>query len=309
MLCWWLGVAGGATLMWLGAALFGGMTATAAAPTLSTTAAARHRTDPSTVSTGQPHDPAEPGDRTIPRVKPVSMSTPLTKPAGTATADMTHPSVAASVPSDVWDQVAQCESGGRWNISTDNGYHGGLQFTPSTWKAYGGGKYASTANKATKEQQIEIARKVLAGQGPGAWPNCGRKAGLTRAHAQAGAASETAKPAPQPAAKPGDEAAKVKHKVTDKTAKATDKARDTARDTKVSKYQSTVKSPRKHGKAGHGATAAQGKLVVHSGDTLSKLATSNHVKGGWRKLYEANRDRLSSPHLIRPGQELVLPLS
>jgi hypothetical protein len=308
MLCWWLGLAGGAALMWLGAALFGGMIATAAAPTLSTTATARHQTDPSAVSTGQPHNPAEPANTTSPRVKPVSMPTPLTKSTGMARSSATAPA-----PSDVWDQVAQCESGGRWNISTGNGHYGGLQFTPSTWKAYGGGKYASTANKATKEQQIEIARKVLAGQGPGAWPHCGRKAGLTRAHAQVGAANETAKPtgkpAPKLAPKPGGEAAKGKH--TDKT---TDKGRDKALDKKASKYQSTVKPPRKHsgkphGKVEHGATkAAQGKLMVHSGDTLSKLANSRNIKGGWRKLYEANKDQLSSPHLIHPGQELALPL-
>ena len=73
-----------------------------------------------------------------------------------------------------WDQVAQCESSGNWSINTGNGFYGGLQFTKSTWQGYGGGKYASTADKATKSQQIAIAEKVLAGQGAGAWPNCGK---------------------------------------------------------------------------------------------------------------------------------------
>ncbi len=72
-----------------------------------------------------------------------------------------------------WDRVAQCESGGNWGINTGNGYHGGLQFAPSTWAAYGGTQYAPTANQATREQQIAIAEKVLAGQGKGAWPTCG----------------------------------------------------------------------------------------------------------------------------------------
>lgn len=69
-----------------------------------------------------------------------------------------------------WDAIAQCESGGNWHI--DSTYDGGLQFHPDTWLAYGGGKYARYAWQASREQQIAIAEKVLAGQGPGAWPNC-----------------------------------------------------------------------------------------------------------------------------------------
>ncbi|GAB2476775.1 hypothetical protein GCM10027030_08700 [Luteococcus sediminum] len=88
----------------------------------------------------------------------------------------------AQAAGTVWDRVAQCESTGNWSINTGNGYYGGLQFSRSTWLAFGGGKYAPTANKATKAQQIEIAKKTLKVQGPGAWPVCSRKAGLTRAN-------------------------------------------------------------------------------------------------------------------------------
>ena len=73
-----------------------------------------------------------------------------------------------------WDTVASCEASGNWSINTGNGYHGGLQFAPSTWLGYGGGQYASAAYLATREQQIAIGEKVLAGQGKGAWPVCGR---------------------------------------------------------------------------------------------------------------------------------------
>ena len=73
-----------------------------------------------------------------------------------------------------WDVVASCESSGNWAINTGNGYQGGLQFSPSTWLGYGGGQYASAANMASREEQIVIAEKVLAGQGRGAWPTCGR---------------------------------------------------------------------------------------------------------------------------------------
>lgn len=73
-----------------------------------------------------------------------------------------------------WDTVASCESSGNWAINTGNGYHGGLQFSPSTWSGHGGGEYAPTAYLATKEEQIAVAERVLASQGKGAWPTCGR---------------------------------------------------------------------------------------------------------------------------------------
>src|SRR6478752_7317911 len=70
--------------------------------------------------------------------------------------------VTAASAADVstWDKVAQCESTGNWSIDTGNGFYGGLQFTSSTWAAYGGTAYAPQANQATKDQQITIAEKV-----------------------------------------------------------------------------------------------------------------------------------------------------
>jgi resuscitation-promoting factor RpfA len=93
----------------------------------------------------------------------------------------------ATAAGTVWDEVAQCESGGNWSINTGNGYYGGLQFSSSTWKAFGGAEYASTANQATKAEQIAIAQRTLHAQGPGAWPTCGKKAGLTRSNGGADA--------------------------------------------------------------------------------------------------------------------------
>jgi hypothetical protein len=88
----------------------------------------------------------------------------------------------AQARGSVWDGVAACESGGNWAISSGNGYYGGLQFSRSTWKAFGGTRYASTANRASKSAQISTAKRVLAAQGPSAWPACGQRAGLTRAN-------------------------------------------------------------------------------------------------------------------------------
>lgn len=81
----------------------------------------------------------------------------------------------ASAYSVNWDAIAACESGGNWQINTGNGYHGGLQFSQSTWAGYGGTEYAPTASQASREQQIAIAERTLAGQGIGAWPVCGKR--------------------------------------------------------------------------------------------------------------------------------------
>ncbi|MGV0360903.1 transglycosylase family protein [Corynebacterium minutissimum] len=92
-----------------------------------------------------------------------------TKPKSTA------PAVAEG---SVWDAIAQCEATGNWSINTGNGFSGGLQFTPSTWAAFGGNEYAPQAWQATREQQIAVAQKVQAAQGWGAWPACTAKLGL-----------------------------------------------------------------------------------------------------------------------------------
>ncbi|WP_222267174.1 transglycosylase family protein [Modestobacter marinus] len=116
-----------------------------------------------------------------------------------------------------WTGVAKCESSGNWHINTGNGYYGGLQFSSSTWLAYGGGQYASRADLASPDQQVAIAEAVLDGQGIGAWPHCGRY--LTGGSTAAAAAPAPAAPAPAAAAssssggtytvQPGDTLAKI----------------------------------------------------------------------------------------------------
>ncbi|QYH20040.1 transglycosylase family protein [Corynebacterium aquatimens] len=88
------------------------------------------------------------------------------------------PSAPAVAGGSVWDAIAACESGGNWAINTGNGYYGGLQFSASTWAAYGGTQYAPTANLATREQQIAIAQRTQAAQGWGAWPACTSALGI-----------------------------------------------------------------------------------------------------------------------------------
>jgi resuscitation-promoting factor RpfA len=107
-------------------------------------------------------------------------------------------SASAADPS-TWDALAQCESGGNWSINTGNGYYGGLQFSASTWQAFGGGAHASRADLASRAQQIAVAENTLAAQGWGAWPACSAKLGLGEADKAGNAATERASRADRPA--------------------------------------------------------------------------------------------------------------
>jgi murein DD-endopeptidase MepM/ murein hydrolase activator NlpD len=177
---------------------------------------------------------------------------------------------------DTWNKVAACESSNDWNINTGNGFYGGLQFTQSTWEAYGGRAYAARADLATKDQQIAVAEKVLDGQGPGAWPTCSVRAGLTRGGAE-------------PDIRPATES-------TRKGEKADRKQRPGTSIEDV-RPQSTPQSR---------AGSAEMYTVVR-GDTLSGIAEERDVRGGWRGLYAANRSAIGSdPDLIVPGQRLAL---
>ena len=77
--------------------------------------------------------------------------------------------------------------------NTGNGYYGGLQFSASTWRAYGG---SGSASGASREQQIAVAEQVLAAQGWGAWPVCSRKAGASSQAASPPQAYPKAAPTP-----------------------------------------------------------------------------------------------------------------
>ncbi|MGW0515841.1 transglycosylase family protein [Crossiella sp. NPDC003009] len=94
---------------------------------------------------------------------------------------------AQAAPSVDWDRIAQCESGRNWSTNTGNGYYGGLQFNPGTWRSNGG---TGRADQASREEQIRVAENVLRSQGIGAWGRCGRRA--------TGAAPKPRTPAPAP---------------------------------------------------------------------------------------------------------------
>ncbi|MFE7762586.1 transglycosylase family protein [Streptomyces sp. NPDC057438] len=80
---------------------------------------------------------------------------------------------ASAASGTTWDQVAECESGGFWSADTGNGRYGGLQLTQANWEEYGGLDYATTADRASRSQQIAVAERILADQGVGVWATCG----------------------------------------------------------------------------------------------------------------------------------------
>ncbi|MEU2021713.1 transglycosylase family protein, partial [Streptomyces sp. NPDC016469] len=188
---------------------------------------------------------------------------------------------AGAASADVWEKVAACESTGNWHINTGNGYFGGLQFTRSTWAAYGGTVYAARADLATRDQQIAIAEKVLEGQGPGAWPVCSGKAGLTRGGA-------TPDVSPQ-----SERTASVS------TPKKPDRATLSSRRTQTERAAPAASPTTVPGK--------RDSYTVTPGDSLSGIASDQHLQGGWQRLYAANRRVVGDdPDLIFPGQRLSL---
>ncbi|MEW1634357.1 transglycosylase family protein [Streptomyces sp. NPDC093801] len=198
-----------------------------------------------------------------------------------------------------WDKVASCESGGNWSINTGNGYYGGLQFSASTWAAYGGKAYAAQANQATKSQQIAIAEKVLKGQGKGAWPSCG--VGLSNSAYNGGGSTTTpAKPKPETKPAPAKPApAKPSTPKADTETKSTGSGSGNWTPSKPA--PSKPSAP----KGGTPATG-NGSYTVQEGDTLGTIAEANGVKGGWEKLFDLNKDTVKDADLIFPGQKLKL---
>ena len=101
------------------------------------------------------------------KINPVRRRVTGVAVAGVATVAGGMATASSAQASTVWDRVAACESGGNWSINTGNGYYGGLQFSRSTWTSFGGGRYASRADLASKGEQILVAQRVLKSQGPG----------------------------------------------------------------------------------------------------------------------------------------------
>ncbi|GHF43438.1 transglycosylase family protein [Amycolatopsis bartoniae] len=207
------------------------------------------------------HRKMSPAARNIARVAVAGIA------VGTPLAIAATPAQAASVN---WDAIAQCESGGNWNTNTGNGFYGGLQFTQSTWKAYGG---TGSPQNASREQQIAVAERVLQGQGIGAWPVCGKKAGSTASYKSKSSSTST----------------QQKKSTTSTTKKA-------APAPKQVETQAATAVP---------SSNPNGDYTVVAGDTLSKIAQQFNVQGGYEKLQELNKQYIPNPNLILVGQKIA----
>lgn len=184
---------------------------------------------------------------------------------------------------NVWEKVAACESSSNWHVNTGNGYFGGLQFTQSTWEEYGGTHYAPRADLASRDQQVLIAERVLKGQGPGAWPSCGPRAGLAR----------------------GGETPEV----SVRAAMAKPSGGNQVRTASLPGQRALSERPARSASPTTVPTVRE-MYTVTSGDSLSKIAREENVRGGWQRLYEANRPVVGDdPDLIIPGQRLTLRIT
>jgi hypothetical protein len=194
----------------------------------------------------------------------VRLSPRFTLPAATMAAVSIVSAPSASGVSDTtWDRLASCESSGRWNINTGNGYYGGLQISLPTWKGAGGLAYASRPDLASRAQQIAVAERILRQQGWNAWPQCARRLGLHGIPITSGDTTGTT----TPGGPTGDSAG-----------------------------------------SGTPAPSSSGTYTVRPGDSLSKIAATQRVPGGWRALYEHNRDVIGGdPDFVLVGTVLRLP--
>lgn len=185
------------------------------------------------------------------------------------------PAVAA--PADVnWDAIAACESGGQWNISTGNGYLGGLQWSLSTWHANGG---TGSPVNASREQQIAVADRIIATQGMARglanWPVCGARAGSTAVAPTRHAVTTDRSTPPRHAAPP----AVVK--------------------------PATPSTPTSNVPASPVIIGPTVDYVVAAGDTLAQIATARNASGGWSQL--AGLNGLTDPDVLTVGQHLKVP--
>jgi hypothetical protein len=191
------------------------------------------------------------------------------------------PTAANAASESTWDALAQCESGGNWSINTGNGYYGGLQFSLSTWQAYGGSGNPADASKA---EQIRVAENTLAGQGWGAWPSCSAQIG----------ASGSAEPSSTPVdAAPAQQAAPAQS--SGASSQASSQAASAAAAPAAPSYELPDVEP------------GDETITIEPGDTLFELAESNEVESGWLGIFAVNQDTLTNPDLIMAGQELILP--
>lgn len=196
----------------------------------------------------------------------------------------------AATDGATWDSLAQCESGGNWATNTGNGYSGGLQFSATTWAAYGG---TGSAADASREQQIAVAEQVQASQGWGAWPSCAAELGLSGG---GGTTAVTPQSAPV-------QSAPVQAPVESVPVEAPAVQAPAVQAPAVPAATDAVTAPQ------HAAPVELSgeTYTLEPGDTLSTVADKLGIEGGWQSLADVNLDTIANPDLVFSGQVLQLP--
>jgi resuscitation-promoting factor RpfA len=211
---------------------------------------------------------------------------------------------ASAASTSTWEAVANCESSGNWSIDTGNGFYGGLQFTESTWLAYGGGQYAQYANDATEGQQISVAEAVLASQGVGAWPVCGPEGGLSQDSGSpsvdtSGSSSNNTS---------GDNSSSSGSSSNNSSSSGNSSSNDNSSNDSTAPAASSAPSSSSSDDSSSAApsSGATGTYTVVAGDTLSEIAQKEGISS-WQSLYNENQTVIGGDaNLIFPGQVLTL---
>ncbi|WP_338900425.1 transglycosylase family protein [Streptomyces sp. TG1A-60] len=274
---------------------------------------------------------------------------------------------ASAASGTTWDQVAECESGGSWSADTGNGRYGGLQVSQEDWERYGGLDYATSADRASRSQQIAVAERILADQGVGVWRTCGLlhdlggdsgsadvdtgvagdpsnsdgsdgssgtkdssdSSGSTSSSESSASSGSSGSPsgvtegsaealAESDDSGNSDESGKSEQSdsssVVDDSETGTGRHRGASADeaagagTDVTDGSRADSSPSgRHASRGGDAAreAVEGAYTVRAGDSLTVIAKSLGLDGGWRQLYAENEGTVGTdPDLILPGQTL-----
>jgi resuscitation-promoting factor RpfA len=210
-----------------------------------------------------------------------------------------------------WDALAQCESGGDWTVNTGNGFSGGLQFTPSTWRSFGG---SGSPEGASREEQIQVAERVKAAQGMNAWPTCSRSTGQTDDSPNSGSsAASSGSASSDEDSSSGNSSSRDSGSSSDESSSASadsgtssdysGASSDDSGSSSATSGSSSDDTPAPVRQAS-AAPAPAGSYTVRAGDTLSSIAASQGTS--WRALAQGNPDVLSDPNLIFPGQTITM---
>lgn len=95
--------------------------------------------------------------------EPPSPSTTVVKPPNVVAQSAPKPVALVRLPApepldSFWDELARCETNSNWK--NGGNWAGGLGIARSTWRAFGGADFARTPDRATREEQIEIANRI-----------------------------------------------------------------------------------------------------------------------------------------------------